>query len=109
MVKIVVNEYINRNELMDARQKAIWVYENANILNAGAIRDNLKPLLDQIVDLPAAPVDDHVKGKWLTVYSDGKLKGGKCSKCGKYKRASSMNALRRGYKFCHGCGAKMIG
>lgn len=102
-----MKEYINREDLMDVRQKAIWVYENANILNAKAIRDNLEPLLDKIVDLPAADVVDTVKGKWLTVYHDGKFKGGKCSKCGKYRKASSMKALRKSYKFCHGCGAKM--
>ena len=102
-----MNEYINRDDLMDARQKAIWVYENANILNAGTIRDNIKPLLDKIVDLPNEDVVDPVKGKWLTVYNDGKFKGGKCSKCGKYKKASNINALRIGYKFCHGCGARM--
>ena len=92
---------------MDARQKAIWVYENANILNARAIRDNLKPLLDQIVDLPAVDVVGPVKGKWITVYHDGKFKGCKCSKCGKYKKSYNIQVLRKGYKFCHGCGARM--
>lgn len=37
---------------MKEREGAIWVYENANIINAKAIRDALKPLLDKIVDLP---------------------------------------------------------
>ena len=41
---------IDANALMDARDKAIRVYENANVLNAGAIREGLKPLLDLIVD-----------------------------------------------------------
>ena len=48
-----MKEYINREELMDARQKAILVYENANILNTKAIRDGLRPLLDKIVDASA--------------------------------------------------------
>ena len=43
---------INRDELINERDLAIKVYENANILNAKAIRDYLKPLLDKIVELP---------------------------------------------------------
>lgn len=46
-------EYIEREQLMDVREQAIWVYENANIINAQTIREKLKPLLDKIVDLPA--------------------------------------------------------
>lgn len=52
-----MNDYIKRGELMDARQEAIWVYENANIINAPTIREKLKPLLDKIVDVPA--VEDY--------------------------------------------------
>ena len=46
-------ECIEREALIEERRRAIWVYENANILNAQAIREGLKPLLDKIVDVPA--------------------------------------------------------
>lgn len=48
-----MKEYISRDELMDSRQKAVWVYENAHIINTKEIRDGLRPLLDKIVDVSA--------------------------------------------------------
>ena len=46
-------------------------------------------------------------GKWLPVYKDNRLTGGKCSVCGKFRKLSSMRLLYDGYKYCHRCGAKM--
>lgn len=87
-----MNEYINRQELMDARQKAIWVYENANILNAQAIRDNLKPLLDE--------TDKH--GRWyLADDGDGLV----CSECGEDFCNIYLEVER--FKYCPNCGAYM--
>lgn len=66
-----MKEYIDREELMDVREKAIWVYENANVLNVQTIRDNLKPLLDKVVDIPAADVVKVVRCEnctWYTPY-----------------------------------------
>lgn len=51
-----MKEYIEREALLSSREKAIWVYENANILNAKAIREALKPLLDDILNIPTAEV-----------------------------------------------------
>lgn len=51
-----MKEYIRRDKLLEARKQAIFVYENANILNIEGIRVALKPLLDVIVDIQAADV-----------------------------------------------------
>lgn len=51
-----MSDYIKRNELMEARDLAINAYENANILNADAIRKRIKPLLDAVVDVPSIDV-----------------------------------------------------
>ena len=100
-----MSEYINREDLMDARQKAIWVYENANILNATAIRDNLKYLLDQIVDLPTVDVKhgywteekhSHWSESWGRVGSYSYTY--QCSECG--------NHFRLPHNYCPDCGSK---
>ena len=97
-----MNEYINREELMDARQKAIWVYENANILNARAIRDNLKPILDKIVDITAADVAEVNHGRWyLADDGDGLV----CSECGEDFCNIYFEVDR--FKYCPNCGAYM--
>lgn len=56
-------DYIRREDLMAARERAIRVYENANIFNAAAIREDLKPLLDAVVDVPAANVTEIIHCK----------------------------------------------
>lgn len=51
---------------------------------------------------------DMVKhGKWIPTYYNGKLTGGKCSVCGKFKKTYRMEVLWKNYKFCHNCGVKM--
>ena len=54
-------EYIDRKQLMKERERAIQVYEDANIFSVEAIRSGLKPLLDKIVDLPTADVVEVVR------------------------------------------------
>ena len=49
-----MTDYIRRDALREARNLAIRAYENANVFNADAIRKRLKPLLDAVVDTPAA-------------------------------------------------------
>lgn len=56
-------EYIKRDALLGARELAICAYENARIFNADAIRNHLKPLLDAVVDTPAADVAEVVRCK----------------------------------------------
>ena len=56
-------EYINRQELMKERERAITVYENANIFSVRAIREGMKPLLNKIVDLPSVDVVEVVRCK----------------------------------------------
>ena len=53
-------DYIRRDALREARNLAIRAYENANVFNADAIRKRLKPLLDAVVDTPAADVAEVV-------------------------------------------------
>ena len=56
-------EYIERDALLEARELAICAYENAGVFNADAIRNHLKPLLDAVVDTPAADVAEVVRCK----------------------------------------------
>ena len=65
-----MKEYIERDKLLEVRKQAIFVYENANILNTEGIRHELKPLLDAIVDVPTADVKEVVHGKWIENYHE---------------------------------------
>lgn len=58
-----MTDYIKRDALLEARELAICAYENAGIFNADAIRNHLKPLLDAVVDTPAADVAEVVRCK----------------------------------------------
>lgn len=59
---------IDADKLHNARLMAIRAYENANIFNPKAIRENIKPLLDIIVDTPTINPDDLVKHEeWISV------------------------------------------
>lgn len=59
----MMTDYIKRDALLEARELAICAYENAGIFNADAIRNHLKPLLDAVVDTPAADVAEVVRCK----------------------------------------------
>lgn len=69
----------------------------------------IESVVEYIGELPAADVVEVKHGEWMPVYYNGKLKGGKCSICGKYKKAYNITLLNKNYQFCHGCGAKMAG
>ena len=58
-----MTDYIKRDALLEARELAICAYENAGVFNADAIRNHLKPLLDAVVDTPAADVAEVVRCK----------------------------------------------
>ena len=71
-----MNDLIRRSALIAAREKAIWVYENANIINTDAIRENLKPLLDVVVDAPAVDAVEVVRCKdcrFGSLWCDGSI------------------------------------
>lgn len=51
---------------------------------------------------PAADVVERKTGKWVKISPDGIYE---CSQC----RQNVMTSDIEAYKFCHGCGAKMIG
>lgn len=59
----MMTDYIKRDALLEARELAICAYENVGIFNADAIRNHLKPLLDAVVDTPAADVAEVVRCK----------------------------------------------
>lgn len=91
--------------LTEAREKAIQVYENANIFTVKAIRDGIKPLLD-ITDTEVVEVK---RGKWFKAQrkniwgeSTAVLE---CSACGKY--AVGKKGITRKSKYCPNCGALM--
>lgn len=82
-----MTDYIRRDALREARNLAIRAYENANVFNADAIRKRLKPLLDAVVDTPAADVAEVVRCKDCELWDSdpdtyGKDTGpeGKCMK-----------------------------
>lgn len=90
---------IKRDALLEARELAICAYENAGVFNADAIRKYLKPLLDAVVDTPAADVAEVVHGRWVdNGIPDSILNG--CSVCGFTCGSSS-------FFYCPICGAKM--
>mgnify|MGYP007100280177 CR=1 FL=1 len=92
-------KWIKRDALLEARELAICAYENAGVFNADAIRKYLKPLLDAVMDTPAADVAEVVHGRWVdNGIPDSILNG--CSVCGFTCGSSS-------FFYCPICGAKM--
>ena len=100
--------YIDADELKEERDMAIKAYENANILNATAIREYIKPLLDKIVDLPT---DDMRVPKRVDLTETSKVKAVdvetkeirtypvvRCPSCDK------PMTLYKERKFCEKCG-----
>ena len=88
-------EYVDRKQLMKERERAIQVYENANIFSVEAIRSGLKPLLDKIVDLHTADVVEVVRCK-------------DCIRVNKYKEryfCSCDNTQMEANDFCS-CGVR---
>lgn len=53
MAAAKTGDIIRRDDLMKERERAIKAYNNANTLSSSAIREEIKPLLDKIVDAPA--------------------------------------------------------
>ena len=94
-----MKEYIERDKLLEVRKQAIFVYENANILNTEAVRSGLKPLLDEIVDIPAANVKEVLYAKWE--YFGGITPQWRCSRC------YSSYGMKYKTNYCPHCGAKM--
>lgn len=107
----MMTDYIKRDALLEARELAICAYENAGIFNADAIRNHLKPLLDAVVDTPAADVADVVHGEWLRSDDDwNSLTTIQCSLCSEewcFETDDDVSLLN--YKYCPNCGAKMDG
>ena len=97
----MMTDYIKRDALLEARELAICAYENAGVFNADAIRNHLKPLLDAVVDTPAADVAEVVHGRWIW-NEEGEIDWEqfyRCSNCGDKEYWES--------NYCPNCGAKM--
>lgn len=107
--------YIDVEELKQERDMAIKVYENANILNAKAVRQYLKPLLDKIVDMPTVDVAEVKHGYNKT--SMHPVDEFWCSECGfccadytetKYDEDGDYTySCECEFDYCPRCGAKM--
>lgn len=95
-----MTDYIPREALIGARNLAIRAYENANVFNANAIRENLKPLLDAVVDAPAADVAKVIHAHWIMHDDDFGLTC-ECSHCHIETMGDS--------EYCLHCGARMDG
>ena len=78
-----------------------------DILNAIVEAEHIERVKKTGIDDVYLDKDETVYGKWLPVYHNGRLTGGECSICGKYKRTYNVFKLYKSYKFCHGCGTKM--
>ena len=55
-----------------------------------------------LAELPVADVVERKSGKWVKISPAGIYE---CNQCGQNVMTSDIEA----YKFCHGCGAQMIG
>ena len=101
-------EYIERDALLEARELAICAYENAGVFNADAIRNHLKPLLDAVVDTPAAYVAPVVHGRWddsgRYTFPNGAT-AVRCTICGCALNESEYHLYD--WNYCPICGAKM--
>ena len=99
----MMTDYIKRDALLEARELAICAYENAGIFNADAIRNHLKPLLDAVVDTPAADVAEVVHGRWEC--------GKPCPVCGEDRFKGLDADIWADWEphYCPNCGAKMDG
>lgn len=100
----MMSDYIRRDALREARNLAIRAYENANVFNADAIRKRLKPLLDAVVDTPAADVAEVVHARWERVRSNWH-----CTGCHKGYRITNGAPMASSFSYCPNCGAKMDG
>lgn len=92
-------------KLTEAREKAIQVYENANIFTVKAIRDGIKPLLD-ITDTDVTEVQH---GRWIetrheNIWGDSTSVFA-CSACGKYTLGNKGITIKS--RYCPNCGVKM--
>ena len=101
------DEYIKRADLIEARKRAIRAYENANVLNANAIRTALKPLLDAVVGAPAADVAPVVHEKWLLDRWPS-WPHRECSRC-KIMFPRTTEVADQYWQYCPNCGARMDG
>ena len=109
-----MTDYIKRDALLEARELAICAYENAGIFNADAIRNHLKPLLDAVVDTPAADVAEVVHGRWILHHTVTGNPYTECSNCCtnvavKTDKGTSAKLDMRGMPYCPFCSAKMDG
>ena len=115
-----MTDYIKRDALLEARELAICAYENAGVFNADAIRNHLKPLLNAVVDTPAAYVAPVVHGRWTfgkdLPDSFGSMNKNKyhlyCSECRNQAFNNSADNdcdFDMDTPFCPWCGAKMDG
>ena len=108
----MADEYIKRGDLLEAHKRAIRAYENANIFNASAIREDLKPLLDVVVDAPAADVVEVVRGKPVVkvrpvTIADYHEEIGRFAADGSTLYRKNMVHAEIPYKHCPVCGATL--
>lgn len=106
-----MKEYINRKELSEEIETAIYVYHSVDVLTTESIRKGLKMLLDKIIDVPVADVREVVHAKWeniepYTAINGQYLKAQVCSNCDALF-VSGGNEPYNNYPYCCVCGAKM--
>ena len=82
-------------EIEDAYRTLSDYYHHSTYVQSIALRE----ALDRV---PAADVVERKTGKWVKISPAGIYE---CSQCGQNIMTSDIEV----YKFCHGCGAKMIG
>lgn len=92
-------EHIDRDALKDriAGFVPLFIDESNK-----AYVDGLTDAYTLILQAPAADVVERKTGKWVKISPAGIYE---CSQCGQNIMTSDIEV----YKFCHGCGAKMIG
>lgn len=92
-------------------------YIDTDILNADFIQQHtsnadvfltVRKILDSV---PAADVVAAKHAEWINIrhFLRFNVCYGNCSVCGAEHQATSMVALKLGYRYCRNCGAQMIG
>lgn len=98
-------EYIKRIDVMKICESYSEHCFNSSDAKGQDIADRI---LDDVVEIPTANVEEVKHGEWVTVYSENGYHK-ECSVCGSRWMLDSKEHICKETKRCYECGAKMDG